>query len=143
MIFFRGPYLRKDYARLSEIRSILWSLSATVSPAMKTKIMESLRMTVLKIPNKPNIRYDVKPVPKDVSTILAPIEAKWDTCHHFLVYFNDNCTDLVHLLMPKDEVQPVCQMFSACTEERVNIYRPSQCPSCCCSDDCFLSNCSH
>ena len=27
--------------------------------------------------------------------------------------------DLVHLLMPKDEVQPVCQMFSVCTEERV------------------------
>ena len=57
------------------------SLSATVSPAMKTKIMESLSMSmndcvvIEKIPNKPNSRYDVKPVPKDVSTILAPIVA--------------------------------------------------------------------
>lgn len=150
MISFRGPDFRKDYAHLSEIRSILckvvniMSLSATVSPAMKTKIMESLSMSmndcvvIEKIPNKPNIRYDVKPVPKDVSTILAPIVADIKQngtlakktiifCRTY-VDFNEISTiiisalhdaDLVHLLMPKDEVQPVCQMFSACTEERV------------------------
>ena len=55
------------------------SLTATVSPAMKSDVMRSLSMspddTVVteKIPNKPNIRYDVHVMPKNVEEILSPV----------------------------------------------------------------------
>ena len=55
------------------------ALTATVSPAMKSDVMRSLSMSpddtvvIEKIPNKPNIRYDVHVMPKNVEEILSPL----------------------------------------------------------------------
>ena len=55
------------------------ALTATVSPLMKTDIMQSLNMcpddtvVIERLPNKPNIRYSVHVVPNDVETILSPV----------------------------------------------------------------------
>ena len=146
----RGPEFRKDYSCLSEIRSILpksvnvMSLSATVSPLMKGKIMESLSMSssdcvvIEEIPNKPNIKYTVQKMPKDACTLLSPIlsdiQENGLNAQKSIIFcrtyadFNEISTAVVstlhesgmsHLLMPEGEVQPICQMFSACTEEKV------------------------
>ena len=146
-LYFRGPEFRKDYSRLSEIRSIVhkltnvMALTATASPAMKQAIMDSLSMPVSdtlvieKIPNRVNIRYDVCSAPKDVSEILSPVVAAIKACgiraRKTIIFcrtytdFNEISTAIINalhvagLLMPEEGSQHVCQMFSASTEEKV------------------------
>lgn len=117
------------------------ALTATVSPAMKHEIMDSLSMSlsetlvIEKIPNKVNIQYDVCIMPKDVSEIVSPVVSD---IRHFGIHatktiifcrtytdFNEISTALISalhvygLFMLKEGCQPSCQMFSASTEEKV------------------------
>lgn len=61
--------------------------TATVSPAMKHEIMDSLSMSasdtlfIKKIPKKLlNIQYNVQSAPKDVSEIVFPVVADIKAC---------------------------------------------------------------
>ena len=116
------------------------ALTATVSPVMKTDIMQSLNMcpsdtvVIEMLPNKPNIRYNVHVIPKDVERILSPVitdVAKRGTHAKKTIIFCRTYSDfneistyiisalynlgLMHLLTSD---HPVCQMFSS-TEEKV------------------------
>ena len=148
LLYYRGPSFRKEYAHLSEIRSIvcksvnIMALSATVSPAMKNEIMESLNMpkndsvVIKRVPNKPNIKYAVQISPEDIREILSPVisDIRANRLHAkkmiiFCRDFNEidtslvsalyGCEALTPLIAPNDGNQPICQMFSASTEEKV------------------------
>ena len=61
--------------------------TATVSPTMKQEIMDGLSMlvsdTILieKIPNKVNIRYEVRSAPKDIAKMFSPVIADIILCN--------------------------------------------------------------
>ena len=115
------------------------ALTATAAPDTKTVILQSLEMigsfVVEKLPNKKNIKYMVHLIPKDFTPILEPIihdvKSKGFAAEKTIIFcrtyrdFNEismhtfsslvDC-GLSHLLQPPE---PVCQMFSASTEECV------------------------
>lgn len=90
------------------------------------------------ISNKPNIKYTVCVAPKGVGEILSPviadIEERGTYAKKTIIFcrtysdFNEISTSLIstlchcdvaHLLTPEDGSHPICQMFSASTEEKV------------------------
>ena len=117
------------------------ALTATVSPAMKAAIMQSLSMcpddtmVIERLLNKPNIRYTVcvtlKDVEERVSPVITHFAERGKHAKKTIIFrrtygdFNEISTfiisalydrGLTHLLTPD---KPVCQMFSSSTEEKV------------------------
>lgn len=142
---FRGTSFKREYGNIYQIHSVLpnkvnvMALTTTASPETKRVILNSLEMVdafvLERIPNKTNIKYTVCPMPKDLSEVLKPVLcdvkinglAAEKTIVFCLTYHDFNEVSmhtfsslfdcgLGYLLVPPE---PMCQMFSATTEERV------------------------
>ena len=146
---FRGPEFRAEYANISELRSIIcktvnmMALTATVTSKTRELIMGSLCMeedttfVLSKVPNKLNIRYSVKEKPSDIDLMVKPIVSNImqyrDRSQKTIVFcrtykeYTEVASSLVFHLCENDVFYverngskiPVCEMYSASTDETV------------------------
>ena len=124
---FRGPSFRTEYQNIGEARSVMaqgvnvMALTATASPRTRQVIQDSLAMhncrSIVKAPNRPNIRYIVRRKPNNFDEILPSIVHSSDKCIVFCRTYDDAVS--IHECIANAlgdclfvDGKPACKIFS-------------------------------
>lgn len=147
--FCRGKEFRTEYDNISELRSIIpksvrvMALTATVTPASRKVIMKTLCLyedeTVIieRLPNKKNIKYEVRKKPKDMEqvfiTLVQQVQKFGENTPKTIVFcrtykeltevssslINSLYAEGVFYVKTAEGDVPICQMYSASTTQAV------------------------